>query len=106
MKSDQKDTVNNLQELHHHSQTMNEVLTIPPQSSFQPGPDTQNKQSILLENPQVLQEAQDQLSTLLQDKFDSIVSKSPIDVRRTNLFNMDIPTTGPSYSMLAVSHPT
>ena len=89
----QNDTINNLQELHHNSQTKNELPTIPPQSSFQPGPDTQNKQSIVQEDTQVPQEAQDQLSTVLQDRFDLIALKSPTDVGRSNLLEMDIPTT-------------
>ena len=47
-KLDQKDITNNLQELHNHLQNKNEHLTTPPESSFQPGSDTQNKQSVLL----------------------------------------------------------
>ena len=31
----------------------------------------------------------------LKKDFDSIVPKSPMDVGRTNLFQIDIPTTGP-----------
>ena len=37
----------------------------------------------------------DTLSSLPETEFDSIVSKSFTDVERTNLFKMDIPTTGP-----------
>ena len=50
-----------MQEWHHHSQTKTELQIIPQESSFQPGPDNQNKQSILLENAKVPQEAQYQL---------------------------------------------
>ena len=55
-KLDQKHTIKNLQELHHCSQTKNKPPTIPLQSTFQPGPDTQDKQSTLLEHNQVPQE--------------------------------------------------
>ena len=51
-----KDT-NNRQELCHHSHTSNELLAISTQSSSQPKPDNQSKQSGLLEDAQVPQEA-------------------------------------------------
>ena len=35
-----------------------------------------------------------ELSSLLQGDRNSIISKSPIDVGRTNYFQMDIPTVG------------
>ena len=40
-------------------------------------------------------EAKDKLSSLLEEDYDSIVSKSSRDIRRTNLFQMAIPITGP-----------
>ena len=52
------------------------------------------KQSGILEHFQVPKEAQDKLSSLLQTKNDSIVPKFSTDMGRTNLFQMDIPTTG------------
>ena len=68
------DTVNSLQELHHGSQTNNELPTIPPQSSFSHRPDNHSKQSVLQKDAQVPQEAWVQLSTLLQVKFDTFMS--------------------------------
>ena len=50
---------------------------------------------MLLENVQILQEAQNHLSTFPQAKFDSTVSKSATDIGRTNVFEMYIPATGP-----------
>ena len=80
---------------HHHEQTNNELPAIPLQSSFQPEPDNQDKQSLLLEDAQVLQKVWDQLPTLLQAMYDSIVSISLTDTGGTNLFEMDIPIIGP-----------
>ena len=65
----------------------------PPQSSFQPKTSNSIKQSIILENTEVPQE---QLLLLLQTTFDSTMSKSCTDEGKTNLFKMDILTTGPT----------
>ena len=45
-----------------------------------------SKPLILLQDAQILQEAKDRFSSLLEEEYDSIVSKSPTDVGRTNLF--------------------
>ena len=39
-------------------------------------------------------EAKGGLSSLLEGEYNSIISKSPTDVRRTNLFQMDLPAMG------------
>ena len=70
------------------------LSTIPLQSGFQPKPSKCSRQSMILEDAQVPQEAQDQLSSLLQNKFNSVVSKSSTGVGRTSIFEMDIPTRG------------
>ena len=44
---------------------------------------------------QIPWDAKDNLPSLLQGDYNSSESKSPMDVGRTNLFPMDIPTTGP-----------
>ena len=67
---------------------------MPPELSFQPEQNN-SKQSIILQDAQIPQEAKDKLSSLLEKDYHSIVSKSSMDVGRTNLFQMDIPTTGP-----------
>ena len=41
------------------------------------------------------QEAKDKLFLLIEADHSNIVSNSPMDVGRTNIFQMDIPTTGP-----------
>ena len=85
--------MNSPKELYHHSQTNNE-LPIIPQSSFQPEPNNHNRHSVVLDDIQVPQEAQNKLYLLFQNKSDSTVSKSSADVGRTNLFEMDIWITG------------
>ena len=72
-----------------------ELPTIPPPSSFQPEHDILKRQSVILQETQVPQEAEDNLSSLLENEFDSILSISSTEVGRTNLFKMDIPTMEP-----------
>ena len=71
-----------------------ELQAMPPECSFQL---EQNdlRQSIILQDAQITQEARDKLSILLEKDFDHNVSKSSTDVGRTNLFQIDITTTGP-----------
>ena len=64
-----------------------------PESSFQPEHNNM-KQSIVLQVAQIPHEAKDKLSSLLEEDYNSIVSKSPTDVGRTNLFKIDISTAG------------
>ena len=71
-----------------------------PESSIQLA-QSNAKQSIALEDAQISQDAQDGLASLLEVEFNSIISVSPVDVGRTNLFQMDIPMAG----LLAVHKP-
>ena len=89
-----ENTLNNFDELCCHSQNSNELQNILSHSSFQHEPNNYNRQSVILEDAQVPQEAQDKLSLLLQTKFDSLVTKSSTDVERSDLFKMHISTTG------------
>ena len=65
-----------------------------PDSSLQPEL-RKIKHCIVLEDAHMLQNANDELASLLEGEFNSIIPKSPIDMGRTNLFQMDIPTAGP-----------
>ena len=49
---------------------------------------------MVLEDAHIPQEAKNGMPSLLEREYYSIISKSPTDVRRTNLFEMDIPTMG------------
>ena len=71
-----------------------ELPSMLPESSLQPEHNSK-KHSVVLQDAQIPQEAKDGLSSLLEGAYDSIISKSPTDVGRTNLFQMDIPTAGP-----------
>ena len=72
-----------------------ELPTTTPESSFQLVHNNLKRQSVITQDAKVPQEARDKLSSLLENEFVSIISKSLSDVGRTNLFEMDIPTTGP-----------
>ena len=82
--------------------------TIPTESNFQPEHHELKKQSIILQDTQVPQEARDKLSSILDNEFDIIVSMSSTDVGRTSLLKMGIPTTGPPIAwkpyLIALKH--
>ena len=44
------------------------------------------------------------LTSLLEGKFNSIISKSHMDMGRANLFQMDIPTAGITGCMQTIAH--
>ena len=50
---------------------------------------------IVLEHAYIPQDAKYGLFSLHEGEFNSIISKSPMDVGRRNLFQMDIPTAAP-----------
>ena len=93
-----KDTeVSNISWTQDHNETTNspaELPSMPPESTFQPEHNN-TKQSVVLQDAQIPQEAKDKLSSLLEGDYNSTVSKSHRDVGRKNLFQMDIPTMGP-----------
>ena len=81
--------VNNISWTNDDTTTMNKPAELPcmtPESSFQPDHNI-NKHSIVLEDAQILQEAKDGLSSLLQGNTTASSSKSHIDVGRTNISN-------------------
>ena len=63
-------------------------------SSFQTHAHNSNKSPIQLQDANVPLKIQCKLNTMLTSKFTGIISKSPIDFGRTNLIEMDLPTTG------------
>ena len=75
------------------------------ESSFQPEHNN-TKHSIVLQDAQILMEAKDELSSLLKGDYNSIISKSPTDVGRTNLFQMDNPTSGTTHCMQTIPNST
>ena len=67
----------------------------PDQSSFQTHAHDNSKSLVQLQNANVPPVIQHKLNTMLNNEFTCIISKSPTDFRRTNLVEMDLPTTGP-----------
>ena len=61
---------------------------------FQTHAHNSNKSPIQLQDANVPLEIQCKLNTMLNSKFIGITSKSPTDFGRTNLIEMDLPTTG------------
>ena len=66
--------------------------------SFQTHAHNSNKSPIQLKDANVPLEIQCKLHTMLTNKFTGIISKSPADFGRTNLIEIDLPTTGPTVS--------
>ena len=71
---------------------------LPDSLSFQTHAHYSNKSPIQLQDVNVLLEIQCKLNTMPTSKFTGIISKSPTDFGRTNLIEMDLPTTGPPVS--------
>ena len=72
---------------------LTELPSLPPESSIQSQCNI-TKHSVVLHDAQILQEAKGELPSLLEGDYNSIISKSSMDVGRTNLFQMDIPNLG------------
>ena len=70
----------------------------PDSSSFQTHAHNSNKLPIQLQDANVPLEIQHKLNTMPTSKFTGIISKYPADFGRTNLIEMDLPTTGPPVS--------
>ena len=63
-----------------------ELLSMPTESGFEPKHSI-TKDTIVLWDAQISQEAKDELSSLLEGDYNSIISKSPMEVGRTHLFS-------------------
>ena len=64
------------------------------QSSFQIHANNNNKPAFTLHDADIPQEVRNQLNHMLNTECTCIVSKSSADFGRTNLVEMDLPTTG------------
>ena len=71
-----------------------ELPSMLPESSVQPEHNNA-KHSIVLLDAKIPQEAKNGLSSLHEGDYNSIISNTPMDVGRTNLFQMDIQTAEP-----------
>ena len=70
----------------------------PEQSSFQSHTQDNNKPPIKWQDTNVPLLIQKKLNAMLNNEFICIISKSPADFSRTNLVEMDLPTTGPPFA--------
>ena len=66
----------------------------PEQSNFQIHAQDDRKPSIKLQDADILPVVKSQLNEMLNNEFTSIISKSSTDFGRTNLVEMNLPTTG------------
>ena len=105
-KVDNAENVQNIYSLKHHHVKANIkahpseplLLVFPNHSSFTTHAHNSNKSPIQLQDAKVPLEIQWKLHTMLTSTFTGIISKSPSDFGRTNLIEMDLPTTGPPVS--------
>ena len=74
---------------------VNDLLPEMPQTNMQLEADKPNHPEISMPNADVPEKALNELQHLLEVKYITIVSKSPTDIGRTNLIELDIPTKGP-----------
>ena len=105
-KVDNAENVQNVYSLIHHNVKAN-VKAQPSKpllpaftnhSSFTTHTHDSNKSPLQLQDANVPLELQHKLHTMLTSTFTGIISKSPADFGRTNLIEMDLPTTGPPVS--------
>ena len=105
-KADNAENVQGIYSLKHHHVKVNikaqpsEPLlpAFPDRSSFTTHAHDSNKSPIQLQDANVPLEIQCKLHTMLTSTFKGIISESPADFGRTNLIEMDLPTTGPPVS--------
>ena len=71
----------------------------PDHSSFQTHAHDNKKSPIQLQDTNIPPEIQHKLNTMLNNEFTCIISKSSTDFERTNLVEMDLPTTGSPVAM-------
>ena len=106
-KVDNAESIQNVYSLLHHNvkahvktQPSRLLLPVfPSHCSFTTHAHDINKSPMQLQDANVTSEIQHKLHTMLTSKFAGIISKSPADFGRTNLIEMDLPTTGPPVSI-------
>ena len=76
------------------SQAHRLLSAFPEQSSFQIHAHDDSKPAIKLQDADILQIVKSQLSEMLNTEFICIITKSSTDFGRTNLVEMDLPTSG------------
>ena len=67
---------------------------IPQETNLQLEADTKNTYETVIPNADIHEEARARPKELLEKKYTNIISKSPTDISRTNLLELDLPTQG------------
>ena len=75
-------------------QVHNLLLTFPKYPNFQIHANDNSKPAVMLQDADIPQSARDKLNHMINNQFACIISKSLADFGRTNLVEMDLPTTG------------
>ena len=81
------------------------LLQSMPETSLQIKADKKDHERVKMPEAYVPEEAKEKLNTLLEGKYNDIVSKSATDIGMTNLIELDIPTEGPCISCRPYSIP-
>ena len=68
--------------------------TFPENSNFQTHAYDRSKLAVMLQDAEISQAARDKLNHMINNQFTCIISNSSADFGRTNLVEMDLPTTG------------
>ena len=86
-------------------QSHKSLLPHMPETNLQIEADKKDHEKIKMLEADVPEEAKEKLNTLLEGKYNDIVSKSATDIGRTNLIELDIPTVAPCVSCRPYSIP-
>ena len=76
------------------SQTQKLLPAFPKHSNFQICANDNSKPTIMLQDADIPQIARDKLNHMINTQFACIISQSSADCGRTNLVEMDLPSTG------------
>ena len=68
--------------------------TFPENSNFQIHTNDNSKPAVMIQDADIPQNARDKLNHMINSQFACIISMSSADFGRTNLVDMDLPTTG------------
>ena len=68
--------------------------TFPENSNFQIHTNDSSKPAVMLQDAEIPQTARDKLNHMINNQFTCIISNSSADFGRTNLVEMNLPTTG------------
>ena len=86
-------------------QTLKLCHAFPKHSNFQIHANINGKPAVMLQDADIAQAARDKLNHMINTQFARIISQSSTDFGRTNLVEMDLPTTGPTVASTSYTIP-